>query len=109
MGHVTIIALKKSFFITLIYVGLGTVSVLCLGISGQENEFINDLLTMILFVTIPVTCISFAIMYSSPDYGTVLLVQSVIFLLFWFILFLILKKKIKQKLQPKIARANALK
>ena len=66
MTTATSIALKKSFFITLLYVGLGTISVLCLGSNQPSNEFINDILTIVLFVTIPVTCISFGIMYSSP-------------------------------------------
>lgn len=102
MDNVLTTALKRSFFITLIYVGSGTVSVLCLGLHSQHYEIIDDLLTIILFLTIPVTCISFAIMYSSPDYGAVLLVQSVVFVLFWFILFLILKKMIKKKRQKDI-------
>jgi len=102
MDNVTISALKKSFIVTLIYVGAGTVSVLCLDLHIQQYEIINDLLTFILLLTIPVTCISFAIMYSSPNYGAVLLVQSVVFLLFWLILFLILKRKIKKKLQTEI-------
>nr|MBB6229972.1 hypothetical protein [Mucilaginibacter sp. FT3.2] len=95
MESATFIAIKKSFFITLIYVGLGTVSLLCLALKLPENDFINGLLTVILFLTIPVTCISFAIMYSSSNYGAVLIVQSIIFLLFWLIAFLILNRKIK--------------
>ncbi|MDB5143871.1 MAG: hypothetical protein JWQ66_2584 [Mucilaginibacter sp.] len=95
MNHSTFIALKKSFLITLLYVGLGTISVLCLGPNSPSSEFINDLLTLILFVTIPVTFISIGIMYSSPNYDAVLIVQSIIFLLFWLIVFSILNRKNK--------------
>ena len=98
MNKATIIAAKRSFFITLTYVGLGTVSVLCLGLDIQGYEFLADVSTVILFLTIPVTCISFAVMYSSHDYGTVLIIQSVIFLLFWYVLFLILRRKIRKRL-----------
>jgi hypothetical protein len=93
MKHSTFIALKKSFFITLLYVGLGTISVLCMGPNPPSSELVSGILTLILFVTIPVTCISFGIMYSSPNYGAVLIVQSIIFLLFWLIVFSILNRK----------------
>jgi hypothetical protein len=89
------VALRKSFFITLLYVGLGTISVLCLGDNLPPNKFIDDVLTLILFVTMPVTCISFGIMYTSPNYAAVLIVQSIIFLLFWLIVFAILDRKNK--------------
>jgi len=95
MTKSTRIALKKSFFISLLYVGLGTISVLCLGPNHSSNEFIDGVLTIILFATIPVTCISFGIMYTSPNYGAVLIVQSVVFLLFWLIVFAILDRKNK--------------
>ena len=95
MKHSTFIALKKSFIITLLYVGSGTISVLYMGSNNPLNEFIDDTLTILLFLTIPVTCISIAIMYSAPNYGAVLIVQSIIFLLFWLAAFSILNRKNK--------------
>ena len=95
MKSTTFIAFKKSFFITLAYVGLGTVSVLSLGLDLPDNDLIDGLLTVILLLTIPVTCISFAVMYSSPDYGLVLIIQSIVFLVFWLIAFSILYRKNK--------------
>jgi hypothetical protein len=94
----TSIALKKSFFITLGYVGLGTTALLSMNLT-YGGEFVSDLTTIILFLTIPVTCIGFAIMYSEPHgYGVVLIVQSIVFLLFWLIVFLIINKRLKKKL-----------
>jgi hypothetical protein len=95
MKSTTISALKKSFFITLIYVGIGTICVLFSGLKSPQNEFIDGVMTFIMLITIPVTCISFGIMYSSPNYSAVLIVQSVVFLLFWLIAFLILNRKRK--------------
>jgi len=98
MNRMKFVALKKSFFITLAYVGIGTAALMGLGLNGDSGEFISGLLTIILFITIPVTCISFAIMYSNANaFGVVLLVQSIMFLLFWLILFLIIYKRIKKK------------
>jgi len=92
-------AFKKSFFITLAYVGSGTVAVMCLGLSGNSGEIISGLMTIILLLTIPVTWISFAIMYSDAHaYSTVLVVQSIMFLLFWAVLFLIINKRLKKNL-----------
>ncbi|MEO6850036.1 MAG: hypothetical protein ABI203_11545 [Mucilaginibacter sp.] len=100
MNDFKIKAVKKSFFITLAYVGSGTVAVMCLGFWGNAGEFIERLMTIILFLTIPVTCISFAIMYSGGTaYGTLLLIQSIIFLLFWLILFLIIQKRAQKILK----------
>jgi hypothetical protein len=97
MDAMTIKALKKSFFITLAYVGSGTVTLLIM-CSGMDNpgDIINGLLTIILFVTLPVTGISFAVIYSDKNaVHAVLLIQSIIFLLFWLIAFAILNRKNK--------------
>jgi hypothetical protein len=100
LNNLKVKALKKSFFITLAYVGSGTVAVMCLGLNGDSGAFIAGLITIILLLTIPVTCISFAFMYANPHaYGQVLLVQSIMFLLFWLILFSIIYKRLKSKVQ----------
>ena len=99
MDNIIASALKKSFFITLIYVGLGTLCLFSSLVNTPDNEFIIGLAATIALITLPVTFIGWGILYSSPDYGTALLVQSIIFLLFWLILFLILKRKLKRKIQ----------
>src|ERR1700755_963270 len=81
----TYIAVKKSFLITLAYVGSGTLTLLIM-CSDMDNpgDFINGLLTIVLFLTIPVTCVSFAVIYSDKhQVHAVLLIQSITFLLFW--------------------------
>jgi len=78
-------------------VGTGTVTLLIM-CSGMDNpgDIINGLLTIILFVTIPVTCISFAVIYSDKHpVHSVLMIQSIIFLLFWLITFYIINRKNK--------------
>ena len=97
MNSKTYISIKKSFLITLAYVGTGTVTLLIM-CSGMDNpgDIINGLLTIILFVTIPVTCISFAVIYSDKHpVHSVLMIQSIIFLLFWLITFYIINRKNK--------------
>jgi hypothetical protein len=98
MNAKTYVAIEKAFLITLAYVGLGTVTLLIM-CSGMDNlgEIINGLLIVILLVTIPVICISFALMYSDKHpVHSVLLIQSIIFLLFWLITFSVLNRKNKK-------------
>jgi ABC-type spermidine/putrescine transport system permease subunit II len=97
MNSITLTAIKKSFLITLAYVGAGTLTLLimCSG-TGDLGDFINGLLTIILLVTMPVTCISFGIVYSnSHAIGSVLLVQSAMFILCWVILYYWFSQKMK--------------
>jgi len=68
---------------------------MCVG-WDSPGEIIEGLLAIILLITIPVTCISFAIIYSDPHpVDSVLLVQSIMFLLFWVITFLWFNRKKK--------------
>jgi hypothetical protein len=96
MNPTTSNAIKKSLLITLAYVGSGTATLLIMCSGLNPGEIIEGLLTIILLITIPVTCISFAIIYSNQHpVGSVLLVQSIIFLLFWLIVFARLNRKNK--------------
>jgi putative Ca2+/H+ antiporter (TMEM165/GDT1 family) len=97
MNFKTRIANKKSLLITLAYVGTGTVALLIM-CSGMDNpgDIINGLLAIILLVTIPVTCISFGVAYSDKHpVHLILLIQSIIFLIFWAVTFFILNRKNK--------------
>ena len=81
--------------------GAGTVALLIM-CSDTDNlgDLINGLSTMTLLITLPVTCISFAIAYSDQHpVGAILLVQSIMFLLFWLIAFLILNNTNKTNTQ----------
>jgi hypothetical protein len=88
--------IKKSFFISLLYVGLGTISLVINPHTASET--ISDLGTILVFITLPVNFISVGIMYADSNaIGTVLLVQSVVFVLFWFIVYLILKMRLRKQ------------
>ena len=81
----------KSFWISLLYVGLGTISVLSV---YPSSPLYGGWVLIALFITFPVTCISFGIMYSDNNaQATVLVVQAVVFCVFWIILFLWMKWK----------------
>ena len=92
----TISLTKKSFLISLIYVGLGTICVLPI----LNNTFLDgDWLIFVLFLTLPVNFISVGIMYAEPDaIGLILVVQVAYFLLFWFIIYRILKQRNKKEM-----------
>jgi len=85
----------KTFFISVLYVGLGTVSVLGMYPESPiywEQSFIGFL------ITFPVSVLSFGIAYmESENYELVLLVQLGMFFLFWFILYRIMLRRQKKK------------
>ena len=77
--------------------GSGTITLLIM-CSDMDNpgDIINGLLTLVLLVTIPVTCISFAVIYADKHpVHAVLLIQSIMFLLFWLVAFAIFNRKNK--------------
>lgn len=83
---------RISFFISLAYVGLGTICVLPL----LQNTFLDgDWRIFALLFTLPVNFISVAIMYAGlPNAITlIIIVQLAYFLVFWCILYLILKRR----------------
>ena len=84
-------AFNNSLVMSLAYVGLGTLSVLSLypsfPLSG-EWAWIG------VIVTFPVSFIGFGIAYMEPDnYVTILLIQLLVFGLFWFISYRVLLKR----------------
>jgi len=80
---------KKSFFISLIYVSIGTIAVL----SMYPGSFLSgDWMVFVLLATLPVNFISVGVMYAdSTAVGTVLIIQIAFFFLCWFIINYILK------------------
>jgi|SRR5882672_9056400 len=84
-------AMRNSLAIAFFYVGFGTVSVL----SVYPDSFLfGDWVYVGLLITLPVSIISFGIMYAEPNgYLMVLLVQLLIFLTFWFIIYKYLMNK----------------
>lgn len=82
---------KKAFVFSIIYVGIGTLSV-C-SISGSDL-FFGEWSLYALILTFPVTIISFGYRYAAPDYLIpVLIIQSIMFLITFSILAAIFKEK----------------
>ncbi|UII27578.1 hypothetical protein LVD15_03895 [Fulvivirga maritima] len=96
--------LKKSFIISFLYVGLGTLALLFVNSSSL-------IVSIILLLTIPVTFVGFGITYmeGSDSLLVILIVQILIFLTFWRMMFLILKRmayKAKKRRQKLTEAAN---
>lgn len=84
-------ALIKSFLIVFLYVGMGTVALLFLNSS-------SILVPIGLLLTIPVTFISFGVVYIEGGDSTmlVLIVQMFMFLLTWLIVYGVLSKRLRK-------------
>ncbi|HEU5290566.1 MAG TPA: hypothetical protein VFU05_08000 [Cyclobacteriaceae bacterium] len=78
--------LRNSFLISFAYVGLGTLALLFINSSSV-------VVPIILLITVPVTFIGFGIAYmESNSIVAILLTQAIVFLIFWAVLYRILKK-----------------
>lgn len=83
--------LKISFIISVIYVGIGTLSLL-----SMDPDFIlsGDWAWVGLLITFPVSVIGFGIVYTEPDSSLLIIsVQFLHMLLLWFIIYRIMKKR----------------
>jgi hypothetical protein len=88
-------AKKISFLISVFYVGVGTLSVL-----SMDPDFIlaGDWAWFGYLLTLPVSIMGFAIMYTESDYVQLLIVtQSIVFLIFWFVVYRVLLKRYIRK------------
>lgn len=81
-------AFNNSLIISLIYVGIGTLSVLC-----SYPPYYGDWVLVTLLITFPVSIFSFGIMIAGKYYLLVVIVQIIIFFIFWYLLYQFLKKK----------------
>lgn len=86
--------LLRSFIFSFLYVGLGVVSLLGMYPSSPiywEWSYIG------FAITLPVSVFSFGILYTEGNnYDSILLIQSVVFLVFWLLLYLILLSRLKR-------------
>ncbi len=83
--------LVKSFLIAFAYVGAGTTALLCIFST-------NILVLIVLLVTIPVTFIGSVIAYTEKDSTLpIIVVQLVMFFLFWRILYRFFKKRTSKR------------
>ena len=82
--------LLNSFLVCLLYVALGTFSILA---SDPNMPIYWDGSIYLLWLTFPVSIIGFGLAFSGPDYVTVYLVQGIIFFIFWWIVYRIWMKQ----------------
>jgi hypothetical protein len=91
MNKSSLFQFKKSLLIALVYVGLGTISVLSI---YPSSPLYGSWVIFVLFLTLPVNFISVAVMYSdSSAFESILIIQLFYFFVFWFILYYIMKRK----------------
>ncbi len=73
---------KKSLIISCIYVGLGTISVLC-----SYPPYYGDWVLLLLLTTFPVSILGFGVMIAGKYYLLALLIQLIMFIVFWKLLY----------------------
>lgn len=88
MENIKIKARKNSFIFSLIYVGIGTISVLC-----SYPPYYGNWVLPLLLITFPISILSFGIMIAGKYYGIVIFIQLIIFLVFWYFTYRFLLKK----------------
>jgi len=85
--------IKISFLISFIYVGFATISPLGL---PHDSPLYWESSIFGVFITFPVSLLSFGIMYyEAGHYILVLMVQFVMFLLFWYLVYRYMRKRYK--------------
>jgi hypothetical protein len=92
-------AKKISFLISVFYVGIGTLSVL-----SMDPDFIlaGDWAWFGYLLTFPVSIIGFGIIYTEVEYVKLLIVtQSIVFLIFWLVVYRVLLKRYIRKNRKK--------
>lgn len=91
-------AAHTSFWISLAYVGLGTIMFI-MRIS-PDNSIMQILVPLVMILTIPVIFIGFGIFYGGGQESIplVLLVQLFIFLITWYVVYSIFLRRYKKEL-----------
>lgn len=85
----------RSLVFSFLYVGLGTISILSL---NPNSVFYGMFGTTVLFITFPVNFISLAVAFTGEKTSVILVVQIIVFLLFWFALHSTLKVLARKRL-----------
>ena len=81
-----------SFLISLVYVGFGTISVLC-----SYPPYFNTWVLFLILLTFPVSIISLGVLFTGKYYIIVLFIQLLMFFITWYIIYkLILNYKNKK-------------
>jgi len=88
-------AIRASLIISVLYVGLGTVSILSI---DPEFFLSGDWAWFSYLLTLPVSIVGFLIMYTEKEYlGLLIPTQLIVFAIFWFLMYRILLKKYIRK------------
>lgn len=96
MNKAKINLLIKSFIISFLYVGLGTLSVLS---AYPSSPLYGSWVLLTMILTLPVNAFSFGIVFSDSDaFGSVLIVQAIVFLICWLLLFRWMNRRKKLKI-----------
>ena len=85
-------AKMNSLLVSLLYVGFGTITVLC-----SYPPFYGDWVLVALLVTFPVSIISFGILITGKYYIAVIIMYSITFIVFWYLYYNYLLKKYNEK------------
>jgi hypothetical protein len=96
MESLKIKAKKKSLLISILYVGLGTIAVLC-----SYPPFYGDWVLIVLLITFPVSILSFGILIAGKYYTAVVIVQLIIFAFFWYLYYSFLLRKYNKEFNIK--------
>ncbi|KRD11277.1 hypothetical protein ASE21_06110 [Flavobacterium sp. Root901] len=87
-------AKKNSLLVSLLYVGLGTIAVLC-----SYPPFYGDWVLVALLITFPVSILSFGILIAGKYYTAVIIVQLITFVIFWYLCYKFLLKNMIKKVK----------
>ena len=86
-------AWNNSLIISSIYVGIGTIAVLC-----SYPPYYNDFVLVMQLLTFPAIILSFGILIAGKYYLAVILIQIIIFFIFWFICYQLMLKRYLKKI-----------
>lgn len=87
--------LQKSVLLSLIYVSLGTFSILG---SDPKSKFYGDWSDLVSFVTFPVNIIGFGYTYAESNYlPGLLLIQFGVFVVFTWLVYILLVRRSRKK------------
>ena len=85
-------AKRNSLILSLVYVGLGTLAVLC-----SYPPYYGDWVLFLLLFTFPVSIFGFGIMMAAKYYMLAIVIQLIMFCLFWYLSYRFLYRRYSVK------------
>lgn len=93
MEEISKLAQRNSCIISALYVGIGTIAVLC-----SYPPYYGDWVLFTLLITLPVSVVGFGVMYAGSQYYLiVLVVQLIMFLITWRVIYAYLRERYERK------------